>query len=263
MRSSRVSALLSALLLLGAAVATQVLAQSPPCDQSLRPAKDSRYAYGPRGDRCEGLYVKDVGGTTLTIMSLTAAFDKYDPAADPILHLAWSAPAGDSLRIQVRAIQPNIFFGMDAERPLAAKTYDWSTAILSPLNILQDEIGLLAWTRVKRDARTLTVHVPVSVTRSKKGAPSTGYSLVLYPVKELKEVYLTLGPADSTGQPETGALIKDHEPQEQGYYPAERPIRLSLPPLRPPGLYYLEVTATLRNGKPAKADPMLIEASGQ
>jgi len=256
--------LFAALPALSSTHAQWVLAQSPQCDPALRPVRESAYAYGPRGDRCEGLYINEVGGTTLTIMSFTTAFESYNPTVDPSLHLAWAAPSGDSLRIRVRAIQPNLFFGMDALRPLAAGGYDWPTALLSPLNIRRDDIGVLAWTRIKRDSRTLPVHVPLSITRSKAAVRTSGYTVVLYPVRELREVYLTLGPADSTGEPVAEALIKDHEPQEKGYYPGESPIKLSLPRLAPPGLYHLEVTATLAdsNSTPVKTDPMLIEVSG-
>ena len=90
-----------------------------------------------------------------------------------------------------------------------------------------------------------------------------GYSLVVYPVRDLQEVYLTLGPADSLGRPEPGRLLKRQEPQEQFFYPAERPIRLTLPRLDPPGLYYLQVSARLANGSPAGAEDLLIDTSGR
>lgn len=241
------------------ALTAPLAAQRRWCDPELRPADQSTLAYGPRGDRCEGLFIKDVAGTTLSILSLTAAFEEYDPASDPSLHLTWSARAGDSLRIQVRAVQPNLFFGMDTERPISTGSYEWPTGVLSTLNIRRADIGLLAWTLVKRPSRTLMVHVPVSVARGAGPVPITGYSLVVYPVMELREVYLTLGPADSTGQPIRSALIRNHVAQLQGYYPAERPIQLSLPALRTPGIYYLQVTGTLLDGTPVKADPMLFE----
>jgi hypothetical protein len=232
------------------------------CDSTLRPAKNT-LAYGPRQDRCEGVYTVDVAGTTLYIASLTSRFEDYDPASDPALHLSWTAPTTAPLFILVRAIQPDIYYRMDTQRPPTATGYDWPTAILSALRLRRQDLGALAWTRRKAGAGYLRVHVPLSITRAGIQASNNGYSLVVYPVRDLQEVYLTLGPADSLGRPMPGQLFKRQEPQQQFFYPAERPVRLTLPRLDPPGLYYLQVSAKLANGSPAGAEDLLIDSSGR
>ena len=74
-------------------------------------------------------------------------------------------------------------------------------------------------------------------------------------------MYVTLGRAPAGGRIATGTLVKDHEPQNQGFYPAELPIRILLPALDPPGLYRLEISAKLPNGSPVAVEPMLIDTS--
>ncbi|HKU61011.1 MAG TPA: hypothetical protein VJQ44_07345 [Gemmatimonadales bacterium] len=230
------------------------------CDSTLKPAKNP-LAYGPRQDRCEGVYAVAVAGTPLYIASLTSRFEDYDPATDPTLHLSWAAPTVEPLFILVRAIQPDMYYRMDTQRPATAVGYDWPTGILSALRLRRLDLGALAWTRRKAGAGYLRIHVPLSITRSKSQASTNGYSLVVYPARDLQEVYLTLGPADSLGRPKSDQLVKRQEPQQQFFYPAERPIRLTLPRLDPPGLYYLQVSAKLANGSPAGAEDLLIDTS--
>jgi hypothetical protein len=232
------------------------------CDSTLTPAKNP-LAYGPRQDRCEGVYAVGVAGTTLYIASLTSRFEDYDPASDPTLHLSWTAPTTAPLFILVRAIQPDVYYRMDTQRPATATGYDWPTGILSALRLRRQDLGALAWTRRKAGPGYVRVHVPLSITRPGTQASSNGYSLVVYPVRDLQEVYLTLGPADSLGRPKPGQLFKRQEPQQQFFYPAERAVRLTLPRLDPPGLYYLQVSAKLANGSPAGAEDLLIDSSGR
>jgi hypothetical protein len=249
---------LLALAVLGMTPAGHLLGQSP-CDPELQPRKGD-LGYRPRGDRCEGLYIKDVGfgGTTLAIVSLTSRFEEYDPLSDDNLHLEWFSPDTAKLRIQVRGIQPKLYFGMDSDQPGRVGAYRWPTSLLAQLNILQPDIGVLAWTRIKAGKRWLTVHVPVSITRTKNGGPPAADTVVLYSIRELSELYLTIGPADALGQPVPGGLIKNREPQGLGWYPPKVPIRLALPPLGPPGLYYLLASATLLDNTGTDAEPILI-----
>jgi hypothetical protein len=237
----------------------QAAAQAPECEKGLDPQSDSPYGYGPRGDRCEGMYIRQVGGTTLAIVSLTREFERYDPVSDERLYLAWSPPGAPTLRIQVRGIQPDLYFGMDAQRPAANGFYAWPTSLLAPLRILQPDIGVLAWTRIGVGEDSLQVYLPVSITRAKRGPQATSLKLVVYPVAELRELYLSVAGVTSDGRPAPAGLIMDREPQLQGYYPPERPIRLTLPSLAP-GLYRVEASAILLDGTPADAEAILVRA---
>lgn len=231
------------------------------CDPGLRSHAQSPYAYGPRGDRCEGVYIKQVGGTVLAIASLTSTFDRYDPDSVKSLHFAWPAAGDSGLRLRVRGIQPNLYYGMDALRPAGTTSYTWPAAILSSLKITQRDIGALAWTRRPIGGTARAVYLPLRISRADSAAPAPGYRLVLFPGVKLQEVFVTLGLADGGGQFTGDTLVKDREPQHQGYYPAERPIRIKLPALDPPGVYRLEVSATLPNGNPVAVEPMLFDTT--
>jgi hypothetical protein len=237
--------------------------QAPPCDPGLVGPSSNPYAYGPRGDRCEGVYVKQVGGTLLSVASLTTVFDTYDLTSTKSLSFAWSAAGDSGLRIRVRGIDRDLYYGMDVRRPAGVHTYAWPANILSQLRITRPRIGALGWTRRNIDGAWRDVYVPLRITQADNQAPSTGCELALFAGTKLKEVYITLGPADSAGRPQPGKLIKDHEPQNQLFYPPERPIRIRLPPLTPPGIYYLEVSATLPDDSPVPVEPLLIDASSR
>jgi hypothetical protein len=246
--------------LLTAAAALPAAAQGPACDISLRPRSQSEYAYGPRGDRCEGLFVKRVGGTILSVASLTSSFEKYDLKSAKRLRFEWGGPADSGLRIRVRGIRPNLYYGMDAVRPADATSYEWPISMLSSLNIGQADLGALAWTRRPTGGQVRNVYVPLRITQADTSTATTGYTLVLFPGVKLQEVFVTLGPADSAGHLLTDRLLKDHEPQRQRRYPAKRPIRVKILPLEP-GLYHLEVSATVQGGSPVEVPPLLFDTS--
>src|SRR5512138_2337874 len=64
------------------------------CDPGLQPAGGSEVGYAARGDRCEGLYVQEVSGGTLEVVSLTGSFKAYKFAKDMPVFLEW-ATVGD------------------------------------------------------------------------------------------------------------------------------------------------------------------------
>jgi hypothetical protein len=235
--------------------------QQPACDPGLRPRPQTPYAYRPLADRCEGIYVEQVGGTVLSVASLTASFEKYDLTSGKSLRLAWPGRGNRELRIRVRGIQPELYYGMDATRPANSTSYQWPISILASLRIVQSDIGVLGWTRRQLGNSWRNVYLPLRISQAGTPAAGHGYSLVLYPGVKLQEVYLTLGPADGEGRPMPGKLVKDHQPLNQGFYPAERPVRIKLPALRPPGLYYLEVSATLPSGSPVSVPSLLFDTS--
>jgi hypothetical protein len=61
------------------------LAAESPCDPELRPPLDDLYSYRLRGDRCEGIYIKDVAGKNLDLVSLTESFEDFVPGVDKSL----------------------------------------------------------------------------------------------------------------------------------------------------------------------------------
>jgi len=79
-------------------VATEVPGGPPSaddhCDRDLVQPREDAWGYRLRDDRCEGLYVQEVAGRTLRVVSLTESFEEYDPASSQRILLEWKAPAG-------------------------------------------------------------------------------------------------------------------------------------------------------------------------
>ena len=63
---------------------------------------------------------------------------------------------------------------------------------------------------------------------------------------QLQEVYLSLAAVDEEGQPKK--YLMDGEPLLYGYYPAQRAIDIPILGLPEPGIYYVEIGATLQSG---------------
>ena len=61
------------------------------CDPSLAPSTNHPYGYVERGDRCEGVYIQAVGGTTLALLSFTASLGEIDIVSGRPLLLEWPA----------------------------------------------------------------------------------------------------------------------------------------------------------------------------
>jgi hypothetical protein len=244
-------------------LASSAIAQvAPPCDAGLRRPAQSPYAYGPRtGDRCEGIYVKQVSGTALALASLTSGFEAYDLASVRTLTFRWSGPADSLIRIRVSGIQPNLYYGMDAAPAGTTRSYTWPASMIASLRIARGDIGALAWTRRKVGGISRNVYLPLAIDQGRPKPAAPGYTLVLFPGVKLREVYYTLAPADSLGRPREGGYVYDHKALGYGFYPAERPIRIKIPSLDPPGLYYVEVAAERPDSSPVGMDPILIDTS--
>jgi hypothetical protein len=58
-----------------------VSAQQSPCDPNLTQLGQNPQGYRLRGDRCEGIYIQPVSGsTTLLVASFTEFFEDFDPS---------------------------------------------------------------------------------------------------------------------------------------------------------------------------------------
>src|SRR2546423_14673571 len=69
--------------------------------KGLPPLQDSQSGYQKRGDRCEGLYVANVGAHSLTAMSFTLGKIRFD--LEPSVKLQVSA-LGQKEAVNIRAV---------------------------------------------------------------------------------------------------------------------------------------------------------------
>jgi hypothetical protein len=234
--------------------------QESHCDPQLKQTSDDPNGYRPRGDRCEGVYIREVASTTLLVASLTDSVEDFNAGNGKPLLVEWAAPESGEVHIRAHSLRHRLYYRMDTVRPPGSKSYTWPTNLLSTFNLRRNELGWIAWTNYAVGSTTREVYLPLRV-RQTESPRSSGYQLVLLPGVELSEVYISLAPVGRDGR--AGAFIKKDEPLKYGFYPADRLIAVALPVLGTPGIYWVEIKAVRRTGGAASAPPIWFYHSGR
>lgn len=258
----RISIFGVALIVTASGVLAQGTPAKPPCDSNLLQLAAPVNGYQPRGDRCEGVYARQVAGTTLFLSSFTETFEKYDLAVDDPLIIRWAAREDSGIQLRAETVKAGRYYRMDTRAAPRDSLYRWPNRILSSERLARSDLGVLGWTRVTLAGRRRVAYVPLAVTQ--RGAPNAcgPLQITLSTETRLTEVLLSLAQIDSTGV-ETHVIKKD-EALGRGFYPAGSPILISLKraDLSAPGLYSLKVAATLSpRGNFAREYLLLIPAT--
>lgn len=240
---------------LGALMATFYLvgpttAQDDPCEPSvLRLATPPPLGYAPRGerrDRCEGEYRQEKRGSpTLSVVSLTAGVEDFDPRSNVDLRVEWAPLTDAPVRLRAQSLRPRQYYRMDALRPPGETSFLWPPWLLGDLDIRRSELGIVAWTRRTVGGRPHDVYLAVRIGQRDLPRSAPTYELVVVPGVELSELYQTLVPLGSDGRP--GRPLWDGAALALGYYPANRPIRITISGLASPGFYRLDLGGLLRH----------------
>jgi hypothetical protein len=240
---------LALLTVLVASVVCQVIlsqsasAQEPHCDQGLRQSDSDPYAYKLRGDRCEGIYIRKVAGSTF-VASFTESFENFDPNASQNLLLEWTPPSKASVHLRAYSLRQKAYYRMDSVRPPESTSYAWPPNLLSTLNLRKKDLGVVAW--ISKLAGDQDVYLPLRIKQNAVARRTRSYQLILFPGEELSQIFISLAPVKPDGS--TGAFIVRDSAQGGSYLPAERAITIEIPELTQPGVYSLELGATLRAG---------------
>jgi hypothetical protein len=245
-RMSRAARLVAAVALV---VPASGNAQALTCDTVLQGLAHGPHGYGPRGNRCEGIYTQQVSGSTLWVASLTRSFEEYDLTSTDDLIVEWAAPDGAGVLLRAQGIKPDLYYRMDAVSPAASHAFTWPSDLLAAQRIPQGDIGVVGWTRYKLGGVDHVLLLPLSIRQHRAAAEADGYDLVLFPTEELKEVYVSLAALGADGRPTK--VIQQDKPLRYGYYPAENPVHIRLRGLGDPGIYALQIGAELVAGEPA------------
>jgi hypothetical protein len=195
--------------------------------------QDSQSGYQKRGDRCEGLYVANVGAHSLTAMSFSLGRIRFDLA--PAVKLQVSAP-GQKQPVNIRAvaIPPKTYYRMDAVLAGGA-TMVWPVRdVLLRENLSDSRIGIFAW-KGTESAKTL---IPVRVVADDKAAKAAAPFLTIEASFDAQQVQWRWAPAKDSGcqkfSPWQNAI--DHP------VTASWPIAIKLGAL-PAGVHCLETAA--------------------
>src|SRR5258706_2290129 len=139
---------------------TSVLAQGN-CDSSLLKLSAGPSGYKERGDRCEGIYIKEVGSTTLQVASFTESFIQYDLNSGKPLIIQWDGPPNNSsVSLRAQGLRRKLYYQMDKLMPAGKIFYNWPVNFLSSLNIGKSEIGILGKFLYKSGKVEHNVYVP-------------------------------------------------------------------------------------------------------
>jgi hypothetical protein len=225
---------------------TPSTAQDSPCDSGLLALARGPEGYQLRGERCEGTYVQPVGGTVLWLVSLTDWFEAYDPTSGVDLQVNWSTTGKQPVRLRAQGMQRGLYYRMDATRPADSAPFHWPSDVLLVRHIAQDQIGITGWTRMAVAGADERVYLPLRVSQRGPAATDGLTQLTIYPTVELTKVYLSIASGGIDGR--TLKPLRPGAPLANGYYPADTPVTLTLDGLTTPGLYYVEVSATLAGG---------------
>jgi hypothetical protein len=215
-----------------ATIAGRVTAQDTHC-KGLAPLQDSQSGYQKRGDRCEGLYVANVGAHSLTAMSFSLGKIRFD--MNPLVKLLVSAPGqNEPINIRAVAIPPKTYYRMDAGLTAGA-TMVWPVRdVLLRENLSDSRIGIFGW-KGPETAKTL-VALRV-VAQGKPVAPATPF-LTIEASFDAQVVKWRWAPAEKNGcqafRPWQNAI--EHP------VTASWPIAIKLAAL-PPGVHCLETVA--------------------
>lgn len=223
------------------------------CDAQLDASVDHPFGYRIRGDRCEGIYVRNVASATLRVVSLTERFEDYDLQSSKQLLVEWTTSGDSPVRLRAQGLRRRLYYRMDTVRSPQSRSFDWSLDVLSALKLPRSQLGVIGWT--KSDQFDRDIYLPLRVSQSEHARKSPTYELSVLPGRELTEVFVSLAPVDDNGGVES--FLKQGEPLGYGYYPAERAILISIPHPEAPGLYYVEIGASLRNGGATAIDFLL------
>jgi len=221
--------------------------QATACDQRLTGSRNDPYGYHLRGDRCEGLFAREVAGDVrLVLVSLTQSFAKFDARSGEPLHIQWRAPANAGVRLRSYSLRRKLYYRMDTARRAGDASYEWPTTLLRDLGLSRDDIGIIGWITQPVGDTPRDVFVPLQVSQRTLPSEEPRVEAVILPSAELNEVFLSVARLRPDGG--IAAQVERDRPLHLGFYPADRGIRVALPSLTMPGMYLVEIGATLRMG---------------
>jgi hypothetical protein len=214
------------------------------CDPDLLAlANKDVLSYQDRGDRCEGVYARNVAGSANVVLaSLTSTFPDFSPHLVSVLHLSWLPPQSvGTVNLRASSLKYKLFYQMDTSQPGSTPRFDWSLALLKDVDVLRNELGLLAWTATLAGGINRTVYLPVAVEPSKSTADPTysaAIEAVLVPSIEMDELDYWVSKYPASGTP---VRVIDRSPVGNGFYPAERALKLALNVNPEPAFYSVNV----------------------
>lgn len=235
------------LTLLALAQPILLFAQEVPCDEDLFNSSnfDDPWRYRPRGNRCEGRYIRNMS-SYMQVVSLTEWFEKYRLDTIEDLIIEWVSPYNKALNVRAFGIKSDLFYRMDALVSPDDKSYRWPIDVLSALRILPSEIGVVGWMNINIAGTIRRVHLPLRIHQTGPKLLLHNYEVIFQSASELAEVYISLSKVKPDGK--LSNYLIEGKPLNYGYYPQMCGIKFEISKNIKTGIYYLEITAIQKNG---------------
>lgn len=217
------------------------------CDPALAPSSNYPFKYVERGDRCEGVYIRLVGSSSLTMLSFTAAFGAFDPKAGQPLTIGWVPPPNAS-DVELRAFttRPHLYYRMDTRVHAGEPRYRWPSDVLAAMGLGRSDIGLVGWTRQMIGGTEQEVLLPLSTDPGNAPGSPKAYTLLVQSAAQLSELFVTV-----TRLAADGGAERPVQPARElgyGYYPADNAIDIPIEAPAERGVYAVQLGAKLRGG---------------
>jgi hypothetical protein len=208
-------------------------AKPPSCDTRVRP-KSGEWGYGPRGDRCEGLYDAVVGapGAMRPVSLLEADLAIRAGSVD----LRWTAsPSNDDISIVVTGL--GTLYRMDTR--VRGTRYSWPTDVLTGAAINTRHIGIVAVTSEMLGNRRRDVYLPVRL--GPKDAAARQYVLRFASPENLEDLTHKITALTPNG--DVDRVIVSPTPTPFAYRADDPPPIVLEFGTAPAGLYLVEIDA--------------------
>jgi hypothetical protein len=215
------------------------------CDPDLHPPATNPLGYRLRGERCEGVYIQDVGATPLKLVSFTESYESFDPTVDVPIILEWVSAGDLAVHLRAQSVRAHLYYRMDSQRAAGQASFTWASDLLATLRLGRGELGVLAWTNQRIGDANQNVLQPLRLLQ--KAARTTGtYHMVVVPGVQVDEIFVSMAPLKPNGQP--GAFQLDKQPVGLGYYPAGRAVPIPVPVPSAAGIYRIDLGAPRTGG---------------
>ena len=212
---------------------------------------NDNWGYYPRGNRCEGRYIRKMGSHIL-VVSLTEYYEDYDIDSEKELIIEWTPPENEKVRLRAYGIGPDLYYRMDTSSAPGSKHFRWPTDVINGLKISRKNLGVVGWMNLPVNGGLRRVYLPLRVWQKHEGQSPGSYEVILQSDSRLAEVYYSLTRLKTEDQ--QAEVIVDGKELNYGNYPPREGIKINISDLKGPGIYYLEITAIQRNG--VAADPI-------
>ncbi len=177
-------------LMSGAAYAQELVCKGLP------PLQGSQFGYQKRGERCEGLYVANVGSQSLAATSFSLGKVRFDLKSSVQLQISAPGQTGP-VHVRAVAIPPKTYYRMDAPLP-AGSSLLWPVRdVLLPEKLSDSRIGIFAW-KGSEEGKTLVL-VPVRVVPEGGAATPAPPFLVVQASFDAQQVRWRSAPAREGG----------------------------------------------------------------